>query len=225
MRTKTIKREVADRGDRPSARGWFHFFATFLNLIAGTVLTTYAWFHIAWWQALGVTIYSVGVVLLFGVSAAYHRGYWKSAKTVQWWRRADHATIGVFIAATYTPLCLIVLQGNAVWWMLGTAWAGALVAVLLAMVWIEHPRVIDVVVYLVLGWLIVPLIPQLWSSAGPTVVWLLFAGGLIYSLGALMYGFKWPGRHARHVGYHEYFHAATIIAAICHMIAIWFVVV
>lgn len=223
--TITLNRVVADRGQRPTTRGWFHLIATFVNLVAGTVLTTYGWMHLVWWKAIGVTVYSVAVVLLFGVSAAYHRGYWKSARTVQWWRRADHATIGIFIAATYTPLCLIVFPATTAAWMLTAAWIGALCAVLLAMVWIEHPRFIDVVVYLVLGWLIVPLIPQLWHSAGPTVVWLLFAGGLVYSIGALIYGFKWPGRDARHVGYHEFFHAATIIAAICHMIAIWFVVV
>ena len=76
-----------------------------------------------------------------------------------------------------------------------------------------------------IAWLIVPLIPSLWVTAGPAVVWLLFAGGVIYSLGALVYGFRWPGRRARIYGYHEHFHTATIIAAAIHQVAVWMVVV
>lgn len=220
-----LTRTVLDRGPRPITRGWFHFFAAIMSVVAGSVLSTVAWMTLPWWQALGVTVYAVGVVVLFGVSAAYHLGHWRETRTVAWWRRADHATIAVFIAATYTPLCLIVLTPVQAAWMLGAAWLGAMAGVVLNLVWIDHPRWLAVTVYMVLGWLIVPLIPQLWSSAGPAVVWLLFAGGLIYSVGALMYGFRWPGRDARVIGYHEHFHVATIIAAAIHQIAVWMVVV
>ncbi|AJE34024.1 hemolysin III-like protein [Corynebacterium humireducens NBRC 106098 = DSM 45392] len=223
--TITLSRSVLNRGPRPVTRGWFHFFAAVASVVAGSVLSTFAWMTVPWWQALGVTLYAVGVVVLFGVSAAYHLGYWRSARTVQWWRRADHATIALFIAATYTPLCLIVLLPGQAAWMLGIAWAGALAGVALNLLWITHPRWLAVTVYLVLGWLIVPLIPQLWAGAGPTVVWLLAAGGVVYSLGALMYGLRWPGREARVLGYHEHFHIATIIAAAVHQVAVWMVVV
>jgi len=223
--TITLSRSVLNRGPRPVTRGWFHFFAAVASVVAGSVLSTFAWMTVPWWQALGVTLYAVGVVVLFGVSAAYHLGYWRSARTVQWWRRADHATIALFIAATYTPLCLIVLPPGQAAWMLGIAWAGALAGVALNLLWITHPRWLAVTVYLVLGWLIVPLIPQLWAGAGPTVVWLLAAGGVVYSLGALMYGLRWPGREARVLGYHEHFHIATIIAAAVHQVAVWMVVV
>lgn len=215
---------VYDRGERPSTRGWFHLIASFLSVVAGSVLSTVAWMILPWWQALGVTIYAVGVVVLFGVSAAYHLGPWRRKRTVQWWRRADHATIAVFIAATYTPFCLIVLTPQTATWMLVTAWAGALGGVILNLVWIEHPRWLAVLVYLVIGWLIVPLLPELWAGAGSTVVWLLLIGGIIYSLGALVYGFRWPGRNARRLGYHEHFHVATIIAAAIHQVAVWLVV-
>ncbi|MDY6050440.1 MAG: hemolysin III family protein [Corynebacterium sp.] len=218
-------RWVYDRGQRPLTRGWFHYGATILGALAGTVLTTYAWMTIAWWQALGVTLYCVGVVGLFGVSAAYHLGPWKHRATVDWWRRADHSTISIFIAATYTPLCLIVLSPVSAAWLLGIAWVGAIAAVILNLVWISHPRWLDVVVYLTLGWLIVPLIPQVWQDAGPAVVWLLLAGGIVYSLGALIYGFKWPGRNNRYFGFHEVFHISTIAAAVVHMVAVWMVVV
>ncbi|SMG37481.1 hemolysin III [Corynebacterium pollutisoli] len=223
--TITLTREVFNRGPRPVTRGWFHFFAALASVIGGSVLSTYAWMTLAWGNALGVTVYAVGVVILFGVSAAYHLGHWRSARTVAWWRRADHATIAFFIAATYTPLCLLTLPAAQALTMLAVAWAGAALGIALNLVWITHPRWLDVVVYLVLGWLIVPLIPSLWATAGPAVVWLLFAGGVIYSLGALVYGFRWPGRRARIYGYHEHFHTATIIAAAVHQVAVWMVVV
>lgn len=223
---KLIERRyfVADRGERPLTRGWGHLFAAIASVIASTVLITFAWMSISWDQALAVTGYGVGVVGLFGVSALYHRWPWPTARAVRWCRRADHATIAVFIAATYTPLCAIVLEPVQAAWMLGIAWVGAIMGVILNLVWIDHPRWLDVVVYLTLGWLVLPLIPTLWTEAGPAVVWLLFAGGVIYSVGALAYGFKWPGRNARWYGYHEHFHTATIAAAVVHMVAVWMVV-
>ena len=216
-------RWVFDRGQRPIARGIGHLIGALVGLVGGTVLSTYAWMTLPWAEALSVTIYAVGVVVLFGISAAYHRGEWKSKRTVDWWRRADHATIAIFIAATYTPLCVIAIPSSP--WLLWVAWVGALVAVLLNFVWIEHPRWVDVVVYLALGWIVIPLIPELWRSQGATVVLLLGAGGVMYTLGAVIYGLRWPGRHARIYGYHEHFHTATIVAAIFHMVAIWIVVV
>ena len=112
LKTGQIQRTyvVADRGDRPAARCWFHLVAAALSAISSAVLITFGWMTLPWPQALGVTIYGAGVVLLFAVSAMYHRWPWRSPAAVQWWRRADHATISVFIAATYTPLCLIVFE-------------------------------------------------------------------------------------------------------------------
>lgn len=220
-----LTRYVFDRGERPVTRGLFHQVAAILSIVSGSVLSTYAWMELVWWQALGVMVYALAMLGLFAVSAAYHRGPWRRLHTVAWWRKADHSTIAVFIAATYTPLCLIVLEPGTAAWMLGIAWVGAIASVIMNMVWINHPRWLSVLVYLALGWLIVPLVPQLWSGAGHTVVWLLLAGGIVYSVGALVYGFKWPGRNARVIGYHEHFHIATIVAAIVHLVAVWMVVV
>ena len=220
-----LTKYVLDRGPRPRTRGLFHQIAAFLSAISGSVLSTYAWMTLVWWQALGVTVYGICMFGLFAVSAAYHRGQWRSLGTVAWWRRADHSPIAVFIAATYTPLCMIALEPDSATWMLSLAWVGAMFSVVLNMVWINHPRWLSVVVYLALGWLIIPLMPELWAGAGHTVVWLLLIGGIVYSLGALVYGFKWPGRNARWMGYHEHFHVATVVAAIIHLVAVWMVVV
>lgn len=219
----TLTREIYDRGPRPITRGWFHLVAAWLSVVSGSVLATYAFMTLPVGKAFGVLVYAVGIVVLFGVSAAYHRGPWKTLRTINWWRRADHATIAVFIAATYTPMSLIALPDQP--WLLIAAWTGAAAGVFLNLVWINHPRWLGVVVYLVLGWLIVPLAPQLWANVGPAVVWLLLAGGIVYSAGAFFYGFRWPGRHATVIGYHEVFHAATIVAAVVHLVAVWMVVV
>ena len=214
---------MADRGPRPLIRGWAHFVAAAAFALASTVLITYGWMTLPALQATGVTVYGVGVVLLFGVSAMYHLYPWRSPSTVQWWRRADHATISIFIAATYTPLCVIVFEPRTAAIMLAVSWIGGLGGAALNLAWINHPRWLDVAVYVGLGWAIVPLIPTLWASAGSAVVWLLFAGGVFYTVGAIVYGARWPGRDARYYGYHEHFHTATIVAAVCHLVAIWIV--
>lgn len=225
MAEKTTVKSIEElRGPRPRLRGWVHVIAAVASLISGVVITTFAGLHLELLEAFGVAVYAVGLTALFAVSGAYHRGPWRSATTVQWWRRADHAMICVFIACTYTPLCLIVLEPPVSVIMLTVIWVAALAGVGLAMVWIEHPRWVDVVVYLGLGWAIIPLLPQLVADAGWPVVILLAAGGVIYSLGAVIYGLKWPGRNARWYGYHEHFHTATVIAAILHLVAMWMVV-
>lgn len=218
---------VADRGQRPATRGWFHVGAAFAFALAAAVLITFSWMTLPWLPALGVTIYGVGLITLFGVSGMYHRWPWRSAAAVQRWRRADHATIAIFIAATYTPLCLILFEARTAAIMLVVAWVGAIVGAILNLVWINHPRWLDVVVYVALGWIIVPLAPAMWEQGGivRVVFMLLLIGGVIYTLGAVVYGFKWPGRQARYYGYHEYFHTATIVAAVLHLVAIWMVVV
>ncbi|MDO5076964.1 hemolysin III family protein [Corynebacterium sp.] len=216
-------RWVLDRGPRPRARGWYHLVAALLASMSGAVLITYAWMTLNPLPAFGVTVYAIGLVQMFGVSAAYHCGPWRSARTVALWRWADHSTIALFIAATYTPMALLKMSPSISGWLLCAVWGGAAFSVALSL--FPHPRWLDVVVYLGLGWLSVPIIPELWRHAGPSVVWLLLAGGLVYSFGALLYAVRWPGRHARWIGYHEHFHLATIIAGVLHLIAVWIVVV
>ena len=197
---------MVDRGPRPATRGWFHSAAAILMLAAASVLTTFSWMRLEWWQALGVTVYGCGLIALFAVSALYHRIPWGKQKT----------------ASTYTPFCLIVLP--QAWWLLAIVWGGAITSAVMKFFWLSRPRWVDVAIYVTLGWLIVPLVSELWTNAGPAVVWLLLAGGVVYTVGAVAYGLKWPGRNARIYGYHEHFHTATIIAAIFHLVAVWIIV-
>lgn len=220
-----VTRWIADRGERPLIRGWAHLFAAQAATIAATVLITFSWMTLTWLEALSVTIYGAGLIALFSVSATYHRFPWRTQRGVEAWRRADHAMIAVFIASTYTPMCVIALPPRMAAWTLAIAWVGALGNLALKLFWSGHPRWLSPIIYVGLGWIIVPLIPYLWNNANPAVLWLLFVGGVAYTVGAAIYGFKWPGREARYYGYHEHFHTLTIVAAIVHLIAVWILVV
>ncbi|WP_291314526.1 PAQR family membrane homeostasis protein TrhA [Corynebacterium sp. UBA2622] len=214
-----------DRGPRPLLRGILHerstwaFIGSSIPLIAVT-----AHLHgaatVTWMTAL----YTLCLIGSMGVSALYHLGPWRSESSVLMWRRADHAMIAVFIAGTYGPVAVTALPPGRSTLLLGLCWAGALFAVLLNVVWVHHPRWLGVSVYLILGWLVIWEIPDLWAGVGPAVTLLLGAGGLVYTLGALVYALKWPNPSLRVFGFHEVFHAATIIAAVLHQVAIWLTV-
>lgn len=223
MPTNSIQ-SISLRGMRPSLRGWIHLTATAAFAIAGTVLAIFA----ATWQppaqTLATVVYVLSVVSLFGISAAYHRGQWKTTATIERWRRADHSMIAIFIAATYTPLCAILLPQPQQAIILTAAWAAAGLIIVLNTLWLNHPRWLASLCYIIQGWLIIPVIPTLYHQGGITVLTLLAAGGVVYTLGAIGYACKWPGKTAKHWGYHEYFHAATVVAAILHYVAIWLVI-
>ncbi|MBV7294385.1 hemolysin III family protein [Corynebacterium sp. TAE3-ERU12] len=213
-----------DRGPRPLLRGWLHVGASIAALIAGIALIFFAVRTGNKELAIATIVYVGCFTGAMGVSGFYHRWPFRHEATVQAWRRADHAMIAVFIAGTYGPVVVGCLAPDIATQLLIACWASALAAVFINIVWINHPRWLAVLIYLFLGWLVLWQIPELWLGAGPTVVLLLAAGGVVYSFGALVYGFKWPNPSPRWFGFHEVFHAATVVAAILHHIAIWIVV-
>ena len=138
-------------------------------------------------------------------------------------RRVDHANIFVFIAGSYTPLAVGMLHGSSLRTLLGLVWACALAGVLFRVFWITAPRWLYVALYLSMGWAAVGWMGQFWHTGGPLVVGLIAAGGVVYSLGAVVYGLKRPNPWPATFGFHEIFHSCTILAAICHYLAIWLV--
>lgn len=173
--------------------------------------------------ATATGVYAVSLLLLFGISATYHRFNW-APRARRIWRRLDHSMIFIFIAGSYTPFALLVLP-----WPLGRAvlvvvWAGALAGVALKMAWPGAPRKLGVPLYLALGWVAVVVLKPLLHGAGVAALVLLLAGGLIYSLGAIVYAVRRPDPAPHFFGYHEVFHSFTIVAATCHYIAIWFAI-
>jgi hemolysin III len=199
----------------PGLRGVSHAWAFWCALIAGSVLTVYAPSGAARAAAI---VYSAGLCALFAASGLYHRWRWNP----RWrplLRRIDHSTIYVFIAASYTPVALLVLSGTIKIVVLASIWGGALAGVALSVAWITAPRVLVAASYLALGWVAVITLPQL-ADLGVVPLVLFTAGGVIYSIGAGVYALRRPNPWPQMFGFHEVFHALVILAAVTHFVAI-----
>lgn len=216
-----------DRGPRPVLRGRLHeiaaiYFAGTCTALVATIaaLSNSARFVTA------IVLYCVCLLGMLTVSALYHRVPWHTKRAVDMWRRADHSMIAIFIAGTYAPVAVYAFtsMGSGLW-ILPAAWIAAGVAVAINLLWLNHPRWVDVVIYLVLGWLVVVKATALVSLMPLAAVVLIIVGGVIYSLGAIVYGIQHPNPSEHWFGFHEVFHASTIIAAALHHIAIWLLVV
>jgi hemolysin III len=200
----------------PRLRGTSHAVAFLLAVAAASILIVRAPGGRA---AVAVSVYGVGLVALFGVSALYHR--WPGpARVKPLLRRIDHSTIFVFIAASYTPVALIVLHGTLTWVILALAWCGAGAGVALSLGWIDASRWLTAASYLALGWIAVIIMPQLVAALQLTPLLLVAGAGLLYSLGALVYAVQRPDPWPRTFGFHEIFHALVILAATAYYVAL-----
>jgi hemolysin III len=168
---------------------------------------------------VAVVVYGAGLVALFSGSALYHR--WPSPSRFKpVLQRVDHSTIYVFIAATYTPIALVVLHGPLRWIILALAWVGAGAGVAFSLGWVNVSRTVKAGGYLVLGWLAIIAAPQLIGRLGPAPLALLAAGGVLYSIGAVVYATQRPNPWPRTFGFHEVFHGLVIAAAAAQYAAI-----
>jgi hemolysin III len=207
---------------RPRMRGWLHLFAFFTSIVAAGVLIPVAFAEgpRAGWP---VSVYCLTILGLFGVSALYHRRRW-SPRGWALMKRADHSMIFLFIAGTYTPFSLLAVPEPTGWWLLGGVWTGAALGIALKMVWPHAPRWLGVPIYLGLGWAAVFVLVDILQLVGVTVLVLMAVGGLLYSVGAIAYASKRPNPWPGTFGYHEVFHAMTIVAAASHYIAVYFAI-
>jgi hemolysin III len=195
---------------KPRLRGVLHQWAFFVSVIGGVVLVVAA---PAGRATLATGIYALSVSALFGVSALYHRITWTSAEARRWMRRLDHTMIFFLIAGTYTPFGLLVLDGTLATAILCAVWGGALAGVVLNLVWIDSPKWVTAVVYIAVGWVAIVAFPELTSELGVMAIVLLALGGVLYTLGAVVYARKKPDPSPTVFGYHEIFHALVIAAA------------
>ncbi len=162
--------------------------------------------------SVAITIYGAGLVALFGGSALYHR--WPGPRRFKpVLQRIDHSTIFVFIAASYTPIALLVLHGPLSWTILGITWTGAAAGVAFSLGWIQAPRGAIAASYLALGWVVLLALPQLLAQLPLAPLCLIVGGGMLYSLGAVVYARRRPDPWPRTFGFHEVFHALVILAA------------
>jgi hemolysin III len=208
----------------PRARGLIHLVCAATAIVAGAVLVPVAWLVASPKAGLATLVYTATIVGMFTVSAIYHRVQWKSLDARKWMKRADHSMIFIFIAGSYTPFVLLAMPPRTAELVLTIVYGGAAAGVALKMFWPSSPRWVGVPLYLMLGYAAIWFAPTLLSGGGVVVVALLIAGGVLYNIGAVLYGVRWPNPWPQTFGYHEFFHAFTAAAAICHYIAIWFVV-
>ena len=208
---------VRDRPLKPLFRGRLHQVAAFAALPAAVALVRHAG---SAGGRIGAVIYGLTLIGLFGVSSSYHVRNW-SPEARQRMRKLDHSMIYVFIAGTYTPMCLAVITGALAPTLFVAVWAGALVGVLLQF----HPNLslprTGSLLYIGLGWLALIGLPQLVQGLGGPELALLVAGGVVYTLGAIVLGTHWPDPVTHVFGYHEVWHLMVVIACCLHYALLW----
>jgi len=199
----------------PRLRGVLHAYAFWFAAVAAAALVALA----PTGQArVAATIYGAGLCALFAASGLYHRWRWHP----RWkplLRRVDHSTIYLFIAASTTPIALLVLSGTIQTVVLASVWTGALLGIGFALAWIDAPRLLVAGTYLAVGWAGVIAVPQLLSSVGVAPFVLFLVGGVLYSAGATIYAARRPDPWPRTFGFHEIFHLLVVAAALVHFIA------
>lgn len=201
---------------KPRLRGVSHQIGFFVAVVAGAWLVATAGTSLA----RGVTaIYSVTLALMLGVSARYHRGR-RPAVAERRWKRADHAMIFFFVAGTYTPICVLGIGGAPGMRILALVWIGAALGALRALLWVRAPRVVATAFYIALGWLMIAFWPEVRDALGEPLLALIIAGGILYTVGAVVYALRRPDPSPRWFGYHEVFHTFVIAACVCHFLVI-----
>ena len=208
---------------RPRLRGWLHLVNAPLTLAAGVVLIALSPTAPT---RLGSMIYTASALLLFTVSAVYHRGTW-SPRVHQFLKRFDHANIFLLIAGSYTPFGLLLLEGTSRTVLLTIVWVGAALGVVFRVLWVNAPRWLYLPIYVALGWAAVFFLDDFAAGAdalgvgtGTAVLVLVVVGGALYTLGALVYGLKRPDPWPRWFGFHEVFHTLTILAFVTHYVGV-----
>lgn len=204
----------APRG-RPLLRGKLHEVGFWMSLVAGPLLVGLAPSGAG---RVATGVYALTLSGLLGVSALYHRVTWQPAQRAVM-RRLDHAMIFLLIAGTYTPIALVLPAGRGVA-LLVVVWVGALAGVGFQLVWPTAPRALQAAVYILLGWTAVAVLPDLARALGGAGLALIVAGGVLYSLGAVVYARRRPDPAPTVFGYHEVFHALVLAAALCHLAAV-----
>jgi hemolysin III len=202
---------------KPLLRGVLHQEAFFVALGACAMLVAKASTDDARLTSL---VYSFGLLFLFGVSAVYHRPHWQPKQRAVL-KRLDHSAIFIFIAGTVTPMSLLALPPEEGQELFAIIWIVAVAGLLQSIFWVKAPKWFTAIIYVTMGWIAVPYVRGLESSLGSSSLWLIFVGGVAYTVGAICYATHRPHLVPRVFGYHEVFHLLTVIAAACHFVVIY----
>ena len=202
-------------GVKPRLRGVFHEAAFYAALAAGAAAIATA--EPGRGRAAAV-IFASSDAACFGASALYHRPTW-GPRTRGWLARLDHAGVYLLIAGSYAPFGLLVLSAGWAVPVLAVVWTGALVAILVKLVWLQAPKWLSAAIGLTLGWIGVVAFSQL-LKLPPAALLLIILAGLLYTGGAVVYALRRPDPHPRVFGYHELFHVLTVAATLCEYLAV-----
>jgi hemolysin III len=200
---------------KPHLRGWLHAGMAPVALVLGIVLVIFSPPQYRWAAAL----YSLTAIMLFGTSAVYHRFTW-SERTRVLLKRLDHSNIFLIIAGSYTPFAVVLLPADQERTLLILVWSGALAGVLFRVFWVGAPRWLYTPIYIALGWVAIFYLPAFWEAGGPLVVILLALGGICYSVGGVVYALKRPNPSPTWFGFHEVFHALTLMGFLTQYVAV-----
>jgi len=202
---------------REPVNGLTHFFAAVVATIGLIVLIIIGWRNVI--KEISLSVYGITLILLFAASATYHMVKAKP-KIIEKLQKLDHSAIYVLIAGTYTPFCIVMFQGFWKWGLLALIWSLAVIGVAIEVIMIKAPRWLRTSVYIMMGWIVIAAISEMLKVLPTGALVLLLAGGVIYTLGAIVYATKkldfFPGKF----GFHEVWHIFVILAALTHFMAI-----
>jgi len=167
----------------------------------------------------GALVFGLSLIALYTASTLYH-GLPVSPKMVQILRRVDHTMIYVLIAGTYTPICLVTLKGSMGWWLFGIVWGLAVTGIVLKLVWTKAPRWLYTAFYVILGWLAIFFIVPLFKALPFTGFLWLVGGGILYTIGAVVYALKPPQFQIGRIGFHEIFHLFILAGSGAHFLVV-----
>jgi hemolysin III len=201
--------------------GFMHVFGAALS-IAGSVLLLSRVFEAGGsaFHFVGFSVFGAGLVLLYSASSMYHLLNLKP-RTMLVFRKIDHMMIFVLIAATYTPICLVPLNGPWGWWLFAAVWASAVTGIVMKAVFFNAPRWLNTLSYVLLGGACVTCIYPITRTIPPGGLLFLLAGCVFYSAGAVIYATRWPARNARYFGFHEIFHIFILLGSLCHFLMMY----
>ena len=205
---------------KPSQRGVLHQWAAVCALGAGAALVALAPSAHA---RIAAAIYAASLVLLLTISAIYHRIQW-TLPVRTWLRRADHASIFLLIGGSYTPIAMLALGGGTGRHLLLTIWCGVALGVLVSMLWPGAPKWVTAAIAVAVGWTMVPYLDAVGRALSSVELCLVALGGAAYTVGAVVYATKRPNPWPRTFGYHEIFHALTLVGAALHFAAMALIV-
>lgn len=208
-----------DEPSKPLLRGKFHRYGFYISLFLGLAILLLAKDSLA---RLSFVVYFATVLLVYGVSSVYHLTEWSTVRSELFMQKLDHACIFLLIAGTYTPVCILCLPfvENWVKAILGIVWCIAVAGIIKCLFFMNIPKFVNVLFYLLTGFVIVPFLPLVLRSIDLSTSSFFIAGGAIYAFGGIVYGLETPDPLPEIFGYHEIFHLCTVVANLCFAIPI-----